>query len=79
VAPGAAVQVDAARHTITLTLPAAALGGRRSLAGARVWVTTWDYDAGYRSVSPEPGAHTMGGAPSGSAKVMDASRVLQLR
>jgi len=40
VAPGAAVQVDAARHTVTLTLPAAALGGRRSLAGARVWVTT---------------------------------------
>ena len=79
VAPGAAVQADAARHTVTLTLPAAALGGRRSLAGARVWVTTWDYDAGYRSVAPEAGAHTMGGAPLGAPKVMDASPVLRLR
>jgi hypothetical protein len=79
IAPGAAVQVDTARHTVTLTLPAAALGGRRSLAGARVWVTTWDYDAGYRSVAPEAGAHTMGGAPLGAPKVMDASPVLRLR
>jgi hypothetical protein len=79
VAPGAAVQADAARHTVTLTLPAAALGGRGSLAGARVWVTTWDYDAGYRTVAAEPGGHTMGGAPLGAPKVMDASPVLRLR
>lgn len=79
VTPGAAVQVDAARHTVTLTLPAAALGGRTSLAGARVWVTTWDYDAGYRALAPEPGAHSMGGAPVGAPKVMDSSELLQIR
>jgi len=79
VAPGAALQVDAARHTLSLTLPAAALGRRASLAGARVWVTTWDYDAGYRAIGLEAGGYTMGGAPAGSPKVMDASAVLQLR
>jgi glycosidase len=79
VAPGAALQVDAARHTLSLTLPAAALGRKASLAGARVWVTTWDYDAGYRAIGPEAGAFSMGGAPAGSPRVMDASAVLQLR
>ncbi|MFN5157985.1 MAG: glucodextranase DOMON-like domain-containing protein, partial [Betaproteobacteria bacterium] len=79
VAPGAALRVDAARHTLSLTLPAAALGRKASLAGARVWVTTWDYDAGYRALAPEPGAFAMGGAPAGSPKVMDASAVLRLR
>jgi hypothetical protein len=79
VAPGATLQVDAARHTLSLTLPAAALGRKPTLAGARVWVSTWDYDAGYRAIGPEPGGHTMGGAPAGSPKVMDASAVLQLR
>jgi glycosidase len=79
VAPGAALRVDAARHTLSLTLPAAALGRKASLAGARVWVATWDYDAGYRALAPEPGAFAMGGAPAGSPKVMDASAVLRLR
>jgi hypothetical protein len=79
VAPGAALRVDAARHTVSLTLPAAALGRKASLAGARVWVATWDYDAGYRALAPEPGAFAMGGAPAGSPKVMDASAVLRLR
>jgi glycosidase len=78
VTPGAALRVDAARHTVTLRLPAAALGKLPSLAGARVWVTSWDYDAGYRVISPEGGAYRMGGAPAGSPKVMDASAVLTL-
>ncbi len=78
VAPGASLQVDAARHTITLTLPAAALGRRATLAGVRVWVTTWDYDAGYRALGLEPAAYAMSGAPPGSPKVMDASAVLVL-
>ncbi len=79
VAGGAALEVDATRHTLRLTLPAAALGRRASLAGARVWVTTWDYDAGYRALGPEPAAYAVGGAPAGAPKVMDASAVLQLR
>lgn len=78
VAPGATLAVDATRHTLTLTLPAAALGKKATLAGARVWVTTWDYDAGYRALGPEPAAYAMSGAPAGSPKVMDASPVLVL-
>jgi glycosidase len=78
VATGAAVEVDAARHTVRLTLPAAALGGLASLSGARLWVTTWDYDAGYRALGPEPQPHAFGGGAAGAPKVMDSSAVIRL-
>lgn len=77
VATAAAIDVDVARHTVRLTLPPAALGGLRSLSGARVWVTTWDYDAGYRSLGLQPQPHAVGGAEAGP-KVMDSSAVIRL-
>jgi hypothetical protein len=77
--PGARVEVDAARHTVHLTLPAAALGRRASLAGARVHITTWDFDGGYRALSPEGGTHRIGGGPADGPKVMDSVGPLTLR
>jgi hypothetical protein len=65
------VQSDAKRHTVTLTLPAAALGRPASLSGARLWVTTWDYDGGYRALAPEAGPFTLGGGTADGPKVMD--------
>lgn len=68
--PGAALEADAAAGIVRLTLPAASLGRRPSLRGARVYVTTWDFDAGYRALTAMPGSHTMGGDPAGP-RVMD--------
>lgn len=64
--PGAAVQVDAARHTLRLTLPGGLFG---DVQGLQLYVTTWDYDGGYRALNTEPGGHTLGGGPG--PKVMD--------
>ena len=50
------LDVDAAARTITFTIPASALGRPRTLQGARVHVTTWDYDGGYRALAPVAGA-----------------------
>ena len=44
VSPGATLQADTARNTLTLTFPAGALGCRASLSGLKVYVNTWDYD-----------------------------------
>lgn len=76
--PAAELAVDADSHTLTLTLSAAALGQRRSLSGARIFVTTWDYDGGYRRLSPEGGAWAIGGGAENDPKVMDASAVIVL-
>lgn len=65
------LEVDRANATVTFTFPAGTLGVH-DLAGARVHVTTWDYDGGYRPVRAEGGMHAFGGAPAGSPKVMDA-------
>lgn len=75
VAPGALLGTNPARHTITFTLPAAALravhgaDAAQALAGLQLYVNTWDWDGGYRERSAQPGSHTPGGAPG--ARVMD--------
>ncbi len=78
VTPAATLAVDRATHTLSLTLPPAALGGLASLSGVRLWVNTWDYDGGYRALQPEPGGHHFGGGAPGQPKVMDASVVITL-
>jgi glycosidase len=78
-APGAALSTDPANRRITFTLPAAALGGLASLSGVKIYVTTWDWDGGYRELSPEPQRSVFGGGTSASdALVMDDTVVITL-
>ena len=76
--PGARIEVNHASRTVSFTWPAAALGSLPSLAGARIYVTTWDYDGGYRALAPQAQPYGMGGGVAGEAKVMDASAVIVL-
>jgi glycosidase len=77
-ASGATLDVDHATDTITLTVPAAALDHPSTLDGARVYLTTWDYDGGFRALAPEPSAFTFGGGSPPEPRVMDDSAVLVL-
>lgn len=77
IGPAPVLRADADHHTLALTLPPAALGGRRDLHGVRIWVTTWDWDGGYRALQSEPGGHHFGG-PAGAPKVMDSSAIITL-
>src|SRR5690606_25504438 len=76
VTPGAAIDVDATARTVTFTLPATALGNPDSLTGAKLHVTTWDYDSGYRPMAPEAGPATFGGGEAGEPRLMDAATVV---
>ncbi len=78
VTPGARIEVNHASRTVSFTWPAAALGSLPSLAGARIYVTTWDYDGGYRALAPQARTHSLGGGEAGEPKVMDASPVIVL-
>ncbi len=79
VAPGAALSVDKAARTVSFVLPAAALGGAASLSGAKIYVTTWDYDSGYRPLAATPGNNAFGGGdPVADPKVMDDSAIIVL-
>jgi glycosidase len=74
------IAADLPRKTLTLTLPAAALGSLPSLDGARLHVVTWDYDGGYRPLARRPAAFTFGGGDgSRDPLVMDSSGVIELR
>ena len=78
VTPTASIRVDAASHTVSLVLPSAALGKLATLSGARIYVTTWDYDGGYRALGATAQGYAMGGGGPGQAKVMDDSAVIAL-
>lgn len=76
--PGAGLNVDQAKRTVTFILPAKALGNPESLSGAKLYVNTWDYDAGYRALSPEGSGMVFAGGKAGDAKVLDETVVLVL-
>ncbi|MFO1329749.1 MAG: alpha-amylase family glycosyl hydrolase [Rubrivivax sp.] len=65
-APGASFEVVRRHQRVRFTLPGALMG---RTGGLQLYVTTWDYDAGYRALAAQAGGHTMGGGPG--PKVMD--------
>lgn len=78
--PAARIAVDRAARTVSLTLPAASLGRLSALDGARIYVTTWDYDGGYRALAREPAPFVMGGGdPERDPLVMDDTPVIVLK
>lgn len=73
----AGIQVNRENNTVSLVLPALSLCRPQSQRGAKVYVTTWDYDGGYRALNPQPQGHAMGGEPA-EPRVMDDSGVIVL-
>lgn len=57
----AIVEVLPEQSRLRLSLPARLLGEPTDFAGARLLITTWDYDAGYRRLTPEGGQMAFGG------------------
>ena len=65
------IDVDRDANTVTFTLPANALGDPRHPSATHLYVSTWDYDGGYRPLAPQATGNTFGGGEAGEAKVMD--------
>lgn len=76
--PGAQIIADAGARTLTITIPAKALGNPASLSGIKLYLNTWDYDGGYRGLSPEGGGMLFGGDRADGTKVLDETGVLVL-
>ena len=75
----AGVKVDPAARTITFTFPAASLGRATDLSGARIYVTTWDYDGGWRALQPAAADYAFGGGdPARDPRVLDAVGPLRI-
>lgn len=78
VRPAADIRVDHANNSISLVLTASALGHPPTLSGAKVYVTTWDYDGGYRALLDGTGGGAFGGGHFGDPLVMDDTGVIVL-
>jgi glycosidase len=76
--PAATIRVDRDARSVRFTLPASVLGRLPSLSGAKIYVTTWDYDGGYRALGAQAQGYVFGGGAADGAKVMDDSAVIVL-
>lgn len=80
ITPAASIALGPADDTVTFTFPASVLGSARSLSGVRLYLNTWDYDGGYRSLTPQPGPHSIGGGDGRNDPLwMDDTGVITLR
>jgi len=78
-APAPALKVDRKTQTLQITVPASALGGLRSLSGVKVYVTTWDYDGGFRALAAKAAQYGYGGGDGAREPlIMDQTAVLVL-
>lgn len=78
-APAAALSLGPGPRTVTLILPAKALGRPRSFSGLRLYANTWDFDAGYRPLQSTAGEYEFGGGDGRTDPLwMDESGVITL-
>lgn len=77
-AASAQIDVDRAQRTVTFTFPARVLGQAPSLSGAKLYVSTWDYDGGFRPLAPQARANAFGGGAARDPLVMDDTAVITL-
>lgn len=75
---GAKIQVDLAARTVQFDLPASLLADVPSLTGLKLSVNTWDYDNGYRKLTPLGGSSEVGGGRADMPLWMDRV-VLELK
>jgi glycosidase len=79
VSPAPTIVADPASDTVTFTFSASALGNPASLAGAKLYLNTWDYDGGFRPLQAQPaGARFGGGDGTRDPLWMDATTVIVL-
>ena len=78
ITPAAEIDTDAARRTVRFTIPSESLGDPASLNGARIFISTWDWDGGWRPLAPAAGSFTVGGGDPKAPKVWSASPVIRL-
>lgn len=78
VTPAASIEVDRATRTLRFVLPPAALGNPDTLVGARIYLSTWDYDGGFRTLDQQAGPHSYGGGAPGDPLVLDDTPILTL-
>jgi glycosidase len=76
--PAAEIDTDATRRTVRFTIPSESLGDPASLSGARVFVSTWDWDGGWRPLAREASTFTAGGGDPKAPKLWSASPVITL-
>ncbi|MGC3996490.1 MAG: alpha-amylase family glycosyl hydrolase [Anaeromyxobacter sp.] len=78
-APAAIVSVEPEADVIQFTFLPAGIGNPATLDGVKIYITTWDYDGGFRTFTETPQPWNFSGGVEGTdPKVMDDTAVLTI-
>ena len=78
VEPAPKISVDKENKTISFTYSPESLGYPKSLIGTKIFITTWDFDNGYRKLSKDGGPWSFSGGNEKDPLIMDCSPVIEL-
>ena len=76
--PGPLVRSDRGKNLVSIVIPGDAFPAGAALSGAKIYITSWDYDGGYRTLAKEPSTFTFGGGEANGPRVMDDTQILVL-
>jgi hypothetical protein len=71
----AKIKVNSEERSIQFELPPSLLTDLPSLKGLKIFLNTWDYDSGYRKLSPQGGPSQMGGGQADQPLWMDTLQI----
>ena len=71
----AKIKVNPQERTVQFDLPPSLLSDLPSLKGLKLLINTWDYDSGYRKLSPQGAPMQMGGGQADQPLWMDSLQV----
>jgi hypothetical protein len=71
----AKIKVNPQERTVQFDLPPSLLSDLPSLKGLKLLINTWDYDSGYRKLSPQGAPMQMGGGQADQPLWMDSIQV----
>jgi glycosidase len=75
---GVRLHADRDRSLLGIVIPGNAFPPNSNLSGARIYITTWDYDGVYRPLTKTSSSFHFGGGAASDAKVMDDTAILTL-
>lgn len=74
-AEAAHIKVNADERSLQFDLPPALLADLPTLQGLKIYLNVWDYDSGYRKLTPQGGTSQMGGGQADQPLWMDSVQI----
>jgi glycosidase len=79
VEPAPKIKIDKDKKMVSFLYCPEALGYPKSLIGSKIFITTWDFDNGYRKLTKEGGPWSFSGGDENNPLIMDCTPIITIK